>query len=481
MTRTLPAVFFLVAVGCAASAFAEPTLRAGTAVVDVTPEKLPVPMIGSFALRQATAVHDPLKVRCLVLDDGTTKLALVTADSCIIARETFDAAKRRAAAKTGIPASNMLMSATHTHSGATAMDLGNFTADQAYVELLTARLAEAVEQAAAKLEPAELGYGAAPLASEVFNRRWKMKPGAIVESPVNFRETPPDQVLTNPGVENPNIETPAGPVDPDVMVLAVRTAAGKPLGVYAVYSLHYVGGIPTDALSADYFGEFAKQLRAKLGVGDDESFAALLANGTSGDINNVDVRKRRPKQEPFEQVRVVAERTADVAAAVYRRLRFRSDVRLGATERELKLGVRKPSQVELATAASAIKQFDAAVPTGRPNAAFDRQRLYMQEWLKLADFPEQVDLKLQVLRIGGLTTAAIPCEPFAEVGLEIKRKSLGETFVVGLANGYNGYLPTPEQHRLGGYETWLSRWSYLEVDASTKISDTLVEMLNAKE
>ena len=55
---------------------------------------------------------------------------------------------------------------------------------------------------------------------------------------------------------------------------------------------------------------------------------------------------------------------------------------------------------------------------------------------------------------------------FVEIGLEIKKKSpLKPTFTIELANGYNGYLPTPEQHELGGYETWRARSSYLEVDA----------------
>ena len=67
---------------------------------------------------------------------------------------------------------------------------------------------------------------------------------------------------------------------------------------------------------------------------------------------------------------------------------------------------------------------------------------------------------------------------FAEIGLEIKKKSpLKPTFTIELANGYNGYLPTPEQHKLGGYETWRARSSYLEVDASTKITATLLELL----
>jgi hypothetical protein len=81
------------------------------------------------------------------------------------------------------------------------------------------------------------------------------------------------------------------------------------------------------------------------------------------------------------------------------------------------------------------------------------------------------------MRIGDLGIAAIPCEVFVEIGLEIKAKSpFKPTFAISLANGYNGYLPTPEHHKLGGYETWRARSSYLEVDAAPKIVDTVMEL-----
>ena len=72
----------------------------------------------------------------------------------------------------------------------------------------------------------------------------------------------------------------------------------------------------------------------------------------------------------------------------------------------------------------------------------------------------------------------MPCEVFAEIGLELKRRSpLRPTFTIELANGYNGYLPSPEQHALGGYETWRATSSYLEVQASRKMTEALLEML----
>ena len=104
--------------------------------------------------------------------------------------------------------------------------------------------------------------------------------------------------------------------------------------------------------------------------------------------------------------------------------------------------------------------------------------VYARETLLLAKYPATVKVKLQAIRIGDLGIASSPCETFAEIGLAIKKQSsLKPTFTIELANGYNGYLPTPEQHKLGGYETWRARSSYLEVEASVKITGTLVELL----
>ena len=75
-----------------------------------------------------------------------------------------------------------------------------------------------------------------------------------------------------------------------------------------------------------------------------------------------------------------------------------------------------------------------------------------------------------------LGIAAIPFEVFSEIGLELKARSpLKPSFTIELANGGYGYLPTPEQHKLGGYETWLGT-NKVEVQSSVKIVNALLEM-----
>jgi neutral ceramidase len=103
------------------------------------------------------------------------------------------------------------------------------------------------------------------------------------------------------------------------------------------------------------------------------------------------------------------------------------------------------------------------------------EQVYARETVLLADFPAKVSAPLQIMKIGDLHVSAIPAEVFVEIGLELKKRH-SPTFTVSLANAYHGYLPTPEHHALGGYETWRARSSCLEVDASTKIVAGLEEL-----
>ena len=97
------------------------------------------------------------------------------------------------------------------------------------------------------------------------------------------------------------------------------------------------------------------------------------------------------------------------------------------------------------------------------------------EWV--AQRWREITLPLQAVRLGDTAVVAIPFETLVEIGLELKRRSpFRTTIVVGIANGYNGYLPPPNQHELGGYETWLGT-SRVQKDASVLIVDQLLDML----
>jgi hypothetical protein len=443
----------------------KPALRAGAFAQDVTPETFPVSVNGGFGDRKAAAAHDPLHARCLVLDDGTTKLALVVVDSCMIPRELLDAAKAVAERKTGIPAKNMLISATHTHSAPTVAGVFQSDPDETYVKFLTEKIAAGIEKAHANLRPAKAAWAVGAEPTQVFNRRWKMRAGVANPDPFGGAT---DRVRMNPPRASPDLVEPAGPTDPSVTVLSLRTEDDRPLAVYANYSLHYVGDLPP--LSADYFGVFAEVIGRKLRAGP--GFVGMLSNGTSGDVNNINFREPAAKGGPGERSRLVAEAVADAAAKALETAEYRSDVRLAAMASPLDLKVRKPT-------AGDVKRAEEILGKAKGRELKGNEEVYARETVLLARYPDAVRMELQVLRIGGLAVAAIPCEVFAEIGLELKRTSpFKPTCVVSLANGYFGYLPTPAQHALGGYETWRARSSFLEVDASDAITKTLRGLLD---
>ncbi|MCA8990181.1 MAG: hypothetical protein KDA78_21210, partial [Planctomycetaceae bacterium] len=203
---------------------AGPAFRAGAAAVDVSPRLFPVSLRSGKAM-DAQAVHDPMFARAIVLDDGETMLALVVLDTLGAPPEMLDEAKQLAAEKTGIPVDRMLICSTHAHTTPPSNRQEGSAGDVAYRAVLVEGLAQAIEQAHQKLQPAAVGMASHDLPEEVFNRRWFLKPGKMEPNPFGKM----DLVKMNPGTSAAVLERPAGPIDPELMVLAFQDAKRKPL------------------------------------------------------------------------------------------------------------------------------------------------------------------------------------------------------------------------------------------------------------
>lgn len=447
-----------------------PSLRAGAAAVDITPQQFPVNMPGGFSENPADGAHDPLHARALVLSDGDETLALIVVDTLGLSRETADSAKAAIEARCGIAPNRILLCATHTHSAPPSGATSGPPEAVAYRKVLLDGIVEAAGHAHAALKPAAVGHGVHPLPEEVFNRRWRLKPGKMPLNP--FGQI--DAVKMNPD-NNPDVlDRPAGPTDPDITVLSVQDARRKPLALLANYSLHYVGGIPPGQVSADYFGEFARLMPSR--VGNSDGFVAMMTNGASGDINNIPFLTIRPPREPFEQVRIVAQKAADAAWHARRSIEsHRSDATLAMMQREIELRYRRPSAEELAAAKAVLTITDPNEREKLPRLAEN----YARNTVAAAERREEaVKVLLQAIRIGDFAICAIPFETFCEIGLDLKKRSpFTRTMIISHANGSTGYLPTPEQHRLGGYETWLGTCRVQE-DASILIVTELLAMLD---
>ncbi len=466
MNRPLRAAVALIVLA-GLSPWGRAEFRAGTAITDITPQEWPLHLRGSFHPQLVDKVRDPLHVRCLVLDDGKTSVALALVDSCMVHRDVLDPARAQAAEATGIPVGNIMVSATHTHSAPFPNAKHNTPEERAYQKLLLKGIVTAVTKAAKNRQGARVGWAGHDLPEEVFNRRWHLKPGAMPVNPFGGKD---DQVKMNPGRGSGILDRPAGPTDPEVSVLYVEDSKARPLAVLANYSLHYVGN-PGPGVSADYFGEFSRLMRVRLGR-PAEGFVAMLSNGTSGDINNINFRSPRPRRAPFEQIGLVASKTADAASHAIRKSgKLSGEVTLAMAQREIALKHRVPSAEWLARAK---KILEVPLKDGeRPGL----KRIYAERTVALSKLPHTTMVVIQAIRIGDLAICTLPFEVLVEIGLELKKKSpAADTFVVELANGGYGYLPTPKQHKLGGYETWLGT-NKVQVEASEILVRNLLEML----
>ncbi len=457
--------FCAVASLCPTNARAD--LRAGAAKVDITP-LMGVSLDGSISKNgPATSVHDPLHARALVLSDEHLTIALVVVDQCVTGRDVFDAAKEKIHSETGIETRHMLMAATHTHAAPRTIHIGRGPLDNKYHEYLAEMIAAAVIQAHGNLSPAAIGHASFQRPELIACRRSVCEKGTVGKNP--FGESG-EQIKSVAGSSS-KVIGPAGPVDPQFSILSVQHADGSPLCLLGNFSVHYCGGYQRGAVSADYFGQFAASVEASL---ESESphpeMVAIMSNGTSGDTGAFQ-RGSLQKFAPFEGMNFYGQMLAEQAIKTVRGIHYRRDVLLKMVESEIELQVRRPDPQRLQWA----KQVMA-----NPNAKQSHRwtKIYAAETLHLGEYPATEKIKLQAIRIGDIGIAAAPCEVFAETGLAIKNASpIKNTFNMELANGYGGYLPSQEQHAMGGYETWPARSSKLEIAAEEKIRMELLRML----
>ncbi len=450
------------------------TLLAGAAMSNITPA-LGSSLAGNMTDIKAAEIHDELHVRSLVLDDGTRKLAIAIADCCVMPREIADAAKAIIQARTGIAASHILIAATHTHSAPATAHLFQSLPDPAYMAWMSTRIADSVQLATLRLRPAKVGWGVGKEARLVFNRRFLMKPDTEWLDPFGRK----DKVKMNPGVGNPAALRPAGPIDPDVAVLAVDGLDGRPISVVASYALHYIGDVGPRHVSADYFAMWGHQIAkliqsARPGVSL-EGFIPILTNACSGDINNVDVLgPQRPKLPPYEHMKKAADVLAAESYKVWSGLQWTPWAPLEASVEEVTIATRLPSSAEVAEAQKILQE-----AKGRPLSGV--REIYARETVILhGSYGTDETMPVQALRIGSLAISALPGELFASSGMEIKKMSPAQTtMMIGLANDYRGYIPPLEGMEQGGYETWRAKTSHLEPTAETKVVAAALRQLKA--
>jgi hypothetical protein len=435
-------------------------LEAGVAVVEITPP-LGYRMSGYFHERLATGVKDPLKAKAMVLRQGDQRAAMVFCDIIGVPLWLSTEAREQAEAKTGIPAWNILVAATHSHTGplyygamrnrlhqqAVDRDGKDPSESVDYATKLTEWIVKAITEAQAAMVPVTHRSGVAHQQGLSFNRRFFMKDGSV---------------RFNPGVLNPNIVKPCGPIDPEVGILLVADAeTRRPLASLTVFALHLdtVGGTQ---YSADYPFYLEKVLQQELG----DRFVSMFGVGTCGDINHIDVtrRERLKTQEIGETLGTTVKRRLG-------ELPETSAPSLAVVAEVVQAPLQKYTDEEVAWAESAIEKVAIGeVPF------LERVKAYKIMAIQLRE-SNSLPLPVQVFRLDAETAiVALSGEVFVDLGLAIKRASpFATTLVIELAHDAPGYIPTRKAFSEGSYETVNSR---IEPGGGEKVVETAVRLLN---
>ena len=446
------------------------SLKAGSATANITPP-LGTRIPGGFRPRYAENVDDELFAKSLVIDNGATRIAIVTCDLIAIPEKVADAAKARIADRCDIPAAHVIVNATHTHTAVAIADLLGVDEDPDYTEWVALKIADAVELAVWRLQPARVGFASVDEERITFNRRWHMKDGTV---------------RFNPGIENPDLVKPTGTIDPELAMLFVEADDGTPISAVANFSLHYIGTNNSNALSADYFGHFDRLMRHYLG----DTCISLLWNAASGQINNTDFSGRTKwtasgHQQAVKMANVIAghfiteiqlmemhdtlDLSGNLDTLTFQRKRI--------TDEDLKTAEQLLSVPQVTDDAYETGPFSWVVGQPIPTALVD---VYARECQRLAKLPAQMTAPVQVIRLGEAAIVALPGEVFVETGMNIKSKSdANPTFLVSLANGYIGYICTDKAlTQEGGYETWAAKSSLPAAGTVPTMEALVASLLN---
>jgi hypothetical protein len=377
-------------------------LRAGAAVVDVTPIGLPVLVNGGMLTRSVGTVKTPLHARALVLDDGKERVAIVVVDSCMLPRDLLDEAKQAASGRTKIRPERMLISATHTHSAPSSLACLGTDVDPTYVPYLREKLAEAIATAEKNLEPARIGFGSVDAAEYTAPRRWIRRSDRVAEDPFG---NPTVRANMHAGGNWDDAVGEAGPEDPELSLIAVQASDGRPLAIVANFSMHYFGD---EALSADYFGLFSEGLKTRLAAeapADEAPFVAMMSHGCSGDIWRRDYTKPQDEQLAGRNIEEYSQALVDRALTAYEKIEYASDAEIAMAETRMNLRYRVPDKQRLEWAQRVVAEMGDRPPK-------DTEEVYAREQIILHE-RQSTEVVVQALRVGDIAIATTPNETYA--------------------------------------------------------------------
>lgn len=402
---------------------------AGAAKQEITPTAS-VWMEGMLRTHKSEGIHDSLHARALVLSTGTdpaSAAVIAVADLCVLHKPKTDEIRRRASERTGIPAERMVVAVSHTHSGPSTSGL-LCPLEEEYTERVIETMATVITEAWHGMQPAVISVASGKEGTISNYRRLLADDGHVV---MNWEPFPPEHIIG-----------PIGVIDPELGVLRV-TAAGDPDRVLAILFNH--AGHPNVLsgenylISADYPGLAERRLESA------HETVAIFANGAQGTMDIDGLRDR-----DWEGLERVGNALADAVEQTLESLPPAADDRIYCGSVTYSLPPRQITDEEYAWAQEIIKETGGEIAPLADGVGDD----YVANlYLKLREVQNnEIPCEQVCIATGDAAWISVPAELYTEIGLKIKAQSpFRYTYIVGLANGYVSYIPTPVAIYEGGY------------------------------
>jgi len=416
-----------------------PEIRAGSARLEITPP-LGTALAGYFHERISDRVEDPLYAKALVLENDGERVALVSCDVICMPASIADPARELVAERTGIPADNVLICATHTHTGPEMRKGRLIPTNDEWLDGVPELIATVVERACDDMFDAVLIPGRKCEDRLGSNRLGRKRDGSEV-----FGK---DETLG-----------PAGPIDPELMALSVRDHSGTVRAMIVNYAMHAdtVGG---NGISAGWPGRLSLAMRDVYG----DQCVTVFLQGTCGDINHLHWRTSRWTSKGIEKAAQMGRGAAGLAVNATELGEPLETGEVGCLFRHVPIPYYTRDE-----------QMRAEVEENRAMEERPGRWDYIIERFDEWDLDGEIaQVPVQVIRVGNVMIVGIPSEVFVEWGLEIKHWSPAEwTFVAELANDWFGYIPTTDQAHRGAYGALPILSRRLEADGGRKMTDAV--------
>jgi len=438
--RTWVAVMVLMTVTFALSCGEAPTIKVGVGETVITPP-IGTPMAGYARPEVSKGVHDDLHARSLVIEDSRSKAVVMMTLSVInIREELFERIRAEVSEATGIPGDNILVSCTHTHSGPNVSAAG-----EEYQKLLVDNSVRSAVDAWNSRVPGRIGTG------------------STIELEVGRNDRRLDWGGLHP--------------DPEVAIIKVEDARGNLMGVAFNYGCHpstldlhnfeFTEDWPYFAIEGikNYVGEdvwvaYFQSAQGDVKVGYS---AELSAVGAEMPIRNFWFAEHKGTEmsftvlEALNEIATVGDLTVDAASDRFD-FPLRDNYPITATEAE-----RRDKAAKTTLAAMEAKSAELGkrvLDRYRVDVFLSGLTLGCARWVEANPNPAPVSMRMQAVRIGDSVFATFPNEVFSEIGLAVKTKSpIAKTYIIGVAGGHGGYIPTEAEYLEGGYTAVMTHFS----------------------